>query len=57
MSQGAPASRVLILDADQRSALAATRSLGRRGLVVVAADETTRALAGAQKPSAIVWPR
>jgi predicted ATP-grasp superfamily ATP-dependent carboligase len=49
VSEGAHASRVLILDADQRSALAATRSLGRRGLVVVAADETTRTLAGASR--------
>jgi len=49
VSQGAPPSRVLILDANQRSALAATRSLGRRGLVVVAADETTRTLAGASR--------
>jgi predicted ATP-grasp superfamily ATP-dependent carboligase len=49
VSEGGPASRVLILDADQRSALAATRSLGRRGLVVVAADETTRTLAGASR--------
>jgi predicted ATP-grasp superfamily ATP-dependent carboligase len=42
-------SRVLILDANQRSALAATRSLGKRGLVVVAADETAQTLSGASR--------
>jgi len=41
--------RVLILDANQRSALAATRSLGAKGLHVVAADETHRTLAGSSK--------
>ncbi len=41
--------KVLILDANQRSALAATRSLGVKGLEVVAADETTRTLAGSSK--------
>jgi predicted ATP-grasp superfamily ATP-dependent carboligase len=43
------AGRVLILDANQRSALAATRSLGRQGLFVVTADETVGTLAGASK--------
>ena len=43
------ASRVLILDANQRSALAATRSLGKRGLVVVTADETAHTLSGASR--------
>jgi predicted ATP-grasp superfamily ATP-dependent carboligase len=41
--------RVLILDGNARSALAATRSLGRRGVPVVVADETKRTLAGASK--------
>ena len=49
VSEGAPASRVLILDADQRSALAATRSLGKRGVVVIAGDERMRTLAGASR--------
>jgi predicted ATP-grasp superfamily ATP-dependent carboligase len=49
VSEGAAARRVLVLDANQRSALATTRSLGRRGLVVVAADETRRTLAGASR--------
>jgi predicted ATP-grasp superfamily ATP-dependent carboligase len=40
---------VLILDANQRSALAATRSLGRRGVPVVVADETGETLAGASR--------
>ncbi len=40
---------VLILDANHRSALAATRSLGRRGVPVVTADETRRTLAGASR--------
>lgn len=38
---------VLILDGDTRSALAATRSLGRRGIRVIVADKTRRTLAGA----------
>ena len=41
--------KVLILDGDARSALAATRSLGRRGVPVVVADETKRTLSGASK--------
>ena len=40
---------VLILDANQRSALAATRSLGRRGVPVVTADDTPETLAGASR--------
>ena len=40
---------VLILDANQRSALAATRSLGKRGVPVVTADETSVTLAGASR--------
>ncbi len=43
------AEKVLILDGDTRSALAATRSLGRRGVPVVVAGETARTLAGASK--------
>lgn len=43
---------VLILDAGQRSALAATRSLGARGVPVVTADETGETLAGASRYAA-----
>lgn len=50
--------RVLVLDANQRSALAVTRSLGAKGLRVVAADETRRTLAGSSKycQGTIVYP-
>lgn len=41
--------KVLILDANQRSALAATRSLGRRGVQVVVADEFEKTLSGASR--------
>jgi predicted ATP-grasp superfamily ATP-dependent carboligase len=41
--------KILILDANQRSALAATRSLGKAGLFVVCADEPKKTLAGASK--------
>lgn len=41
--------RILILDANQRSALAATRSLGARGLSVITADSTHSSLAGASR--------
>jgi predicted ATP-grasp superfamily ATP-dependent carboligase len=41
--------RVLVLDANQRSALAVTRSLGRQGVAVVTADETSASLAGASR--------
>lgn len=41
--------RILILDANQRSALAATRSLGRRGLRVITGDSTPSSLAGASR--------
>jgi len=41
--------KILILDGNTRSALAATRSLGRRGVPVVVADETKRTLSGASK--------
>ena len=48
----------LILDANQRSALAATRSLGRQGLRVITGDSTRRTLAGASKysRSGVVYP-
>ncbi len=41
--------RVLVLDANQRSALAVTRSLGKKGVPVVTADESSNALAGASR--------
>lgn len=41
--------RILVTDADNRSALAATRSLGRRGDVVVVAGEHHPALASASR--------
>lgn len=41
----------LVLDANQRSALAVTRSLGRRGVPVLTADATQGALAGASRYS------
>jgi predicted ATP-grasp superfamily ATP-dependent carboligase len=44
--------RVLILDACQRSALAVTRSLGKQNLFIVTADETPTSLAGSSKYSA-----
>lgn len=40
---------VLVLDANQRSALAVTRSLGKRGVTVYTADETHSTLAGASR--------
>ena len=40
---------VLVLDANQRSALAIIRSLGRHGLNVFAADTTARSLGGASR--------
>lgn len=43
--------RVLILDADQRSALAATRSLGSKGIEVVTADCLTPTLSGCSRYS------
>lgn len=42
-------SKVLILDANHRSALAATRSLGAKGIWVVVADEISKTLAGASR--------
>jgi predicted ATP-grasp superfamily ATP-dependent carboligase len=41
--------KVLVLDGNARSALATTRSLGRRGVAVVVAGETKRTLSGASK--------
>lgn len=41
--------RVLICDARQRSALAATRALGRLGVEVITADESSPTLAGASR--------
>ena len=43
--------RVLVLDAYQRSALAVVRSLGKRGIPLVTADEAPTALAGASRYS------
>lgn len=56
--------RVLILNANQRSALAVTRSLGRHGVPLITADETQAALAGCcrysqkyhQHPSSLSQP-
>ena len=41
--------RVLVLDANQRSALATTRSLGSHSIMVMTADESTTALAGCSR--------
>ena len=41
--------RVLVLDANQRSALAVTRSLGKHGAQVVTTEETPTSLAGSSK--------
>lgn len=40
---------LLVLDANQRSALAATRSLGAKGITVITADSTPRSLAGSSR--------
>lgn len=45
----APSTGVLILDGNTRSALAATRSLGKQGIHVVVAGETHRTLAGTSR--------
>jgi len=42
-------SNILILDGNQRSALAATRSLGKRGHKLYIVDSTSRSLAGSSK--------
>src|SRR5215468_10781554 len=49
MTRESNVGRVLVLDANERSALAVTRSLGRRGIPVVAAGEATRTLAGSSR--------
>lgn len=41
--------KVLVLDANQRSALAVTRSLGKQGIHVITAEETSSALAGSSE--------
>jgi predicted ATP-grasp superfamily ATP-dependent carboligase len=41
--------RVLVLDANQRSALAVTRSLGKQGVLVITAEESACALAGSSR--------
>ncbi len=43
--------KVLVLDANQRSALAVTRSLGKQGVALVTGDETATALAGQSRYS------
>lgn len=43
--------QVLVLDANQRSALAVTRSLGKKGVMVFTAEESSSALAGASRYS------
>ena len=50
--------KTLILDANQRSALAATRALGKKGIPVVTGDVTRRTLAGSSKYSqaSITYP-
>jgi len=57
--------KILILDGNTRSALAATRSLGRRGVPVVVADQMKRTLSGSSEycgdsftypsPTASLW--
>lgn len=50
--------RVLVLDANERSALAIIRSLGRQGLAVVAGDRTAQALGAASRyaTAAVSYP-
>lgn len=49
---------VLVLDANQRSALAVTRSLGRKNITVLTADESHSALAGSSHHSGqyLIYP-
>lgn len=54
-SSGAQQRTVLVLDAMQRSALAATRSLGQRGYKVITADSSQRSLAGSSRHSHAHW--
>ncbi len=44
--------KILVLDANQRSALAVIRSLGRRGMSIVAGDHAANPLAGASRYTA-----
>ncbi len=44
--------RILVLDANQRSALAVTRSLGAQKITIITADDTPAALAGHSRYSA-----
>lgn len=46
---GTTKGKVLIMDGNTRAALAATRSLGRKGVQVVVGDETKKTLSGASK--------
>jgi len=50
--------RILVLDANQRSALAVTRSLGKRGVAVLTAEESSSTLAGSSRYSQLhlVYP-
>lgn len=48
---GKSAPRILVLDANQRSALAVTRSLGRSEATILTADRTPAALAGCSRYS------
>ncbi len=50
--------RVLVLDGEQRSALAATRSLGQKGVEVLVASELKATLAGSSKycSESLVYP-
>ena len=47
--RAAPACQAIVLDADQRSALAVTRSLGRHQVRVIVADKKIPTLAGSSK--------
>src|SRR5215467_15195781 len=63
--RGESMEKILILDGNTRSALAATRSLGRRGVPVVVADQMKRTLSGSSEycgdsftypsPTASLW--
>ncbi len=47
--------KVLILDSGQRSALAVTRSLGKHGIPVITADETSDSLASSSRHSKLYF--
>ncbi len=51
ITEASKKSRILILDASQRSALAVTRSLGKHHIHLYTADETSSALAGCSRHS------